>query len=167
MDRNRIPKPLTAKDIQHALNRKFRLENKIYFNNHEIGGWSESDVFMITEAMVTTEFEIKISHSDFLADYKKTVWQRGGRRPNKHSVLTGGQGTSTPTKFAFACPKDLISIDEIHERYGLYYIYEDDYIEQVRAAKPLNKNRFTQEQLNHELWKFWGKQTWKTLFSGS
>ncbi len=166
--RKRLTENLTAKDIQYALNREFRVAGKMYFNNHDIAGWSESDVFMISDAMVSTEIEIKISHSDFQADYKKVVHVG----PNwlemkKHDALTKGIGKYTPTKFAFACPAGLISVDEIHEKYGLYYIHEDDIVEQVRQAKPLNKNRFCRDQLNYELWKFWSKHTWKELFPDS
>ncbi len=152
------------------------------FANHHIAGWSEADVWDITESNLMNEYEIKVSLGDFRADFNKTVICKNpkgyrndkGRlewvtdRP-KHDVLQGKyEKKLVPTRFSFVCPEGLISPDMLPEKYGLYYAVPysgtEARIKKVVAPKPLNKNKATQEHIFTELRKYYLKHTHKDLF---
>ena len=79
----------------------------IYFFN-----WWECDALYFTRSGYCHEFEIKISHSDFIADLAK----------DKHRIMQNGTG---PSKFYYVCPPtDIISLSEVPEHAGLAYVRE-------------------------------------------
>lgn len=121
--------------IEKALYRD-HANNYIYslFNVY-IFGW-ESDFFtMRSMSKYSSEFEIKISRSDFRADFKKTcTW--GTKK--KHDILLDDKDTYKPHKFYFVCPEGLINGAEINEKYGLIYMTKQGLLE-VKSAKFLHK----------------------------
>lgn len=87
----------------------------------------ELDVMSISKSGMLYEFEVKVSRSDFLADKKKRKHQFYSMFPNKQ-----------PNYFSYACPKDLINLNEIGSNCGLYY-FEDGEITEIRPPKRIHK----------------------------
>lgn len=71
---------MTSKDIQKKLRQKFDTHKYILENSY-IYNW-ESDFFSVTSSGYAQEIEIKVSLSDFKADFKKE---------EKHKILKGKQ----------------------------------------------------------------------------
>jgi len=70
-------------------------------------GSSEADLISVTKAGYINEYEIKITRSDFKADFKKS----------KHSFLKDRQKTFR-AYFWFVTPEGLVDVDEIPEYAG-------------------------------------------------
>jgi len=113
-----MPQPiieLTSNHIQLALydslfyqGWKYWLFNTYYFK------W-ESDCLAFNDKGQTVEIEVKLSHSDFLADLVKS----------KHHQFRCRFMTEkrVPTKFYYACPWDMIQVEEVPDYAGLIWIY--------------------------------------------
>lgn len=103
---------LTEKDIQLALYhyRACITAFPVMVPNVYLWYW-ESDLLYLTRAHHVVEYEIKVTHSDFLADlkYKQT----------KHRHIQNGSG---PTEFYFVCPEGVISKEELPSYAGLLYV---------------------------------------------
>lgn len=83
-----------------------------------VGYGYECDLVEITKAGLWHEFEVKVSRSDFFADFKKkSMWSRD-RRP-KHEIIQGGGG---PNYFWFVTPAGLVEPHEVPEYAGLIEI---------------------------------------------
>lgn len=79
-------------------------------------GWFECDLFELTEAGYTVEYEVKISRGDFFADSKKHQrrWDRTSNEDRylyKHDHLE--KGLALPNRFYYVAPKGLIQLDEV------------------------------------------------------
>lgn len=111
-------------------NGDYRLCNTFIF------GW-ESDFFMISKSGYTIEIEIKISYSDFKADFKKTHAYSGML---KHQYLLS-DNLDKPNKFYYACPAELIKPKDIDSRYGLIWITEHNDPKIIQQAKFLHKKK--------------------------
>lgn len=72
-------------------------------------GMYEMDLFRLMPSGFVVEYEIKISRSDFFADFKKG---------DKHRKLVGGAGAN---RFYFVVPKGLVSYGECPQHCGLIY----------------------------------------------
>lgn len=110
-------------------NYEYKLHNTYVFE------W-ESDFFAISKSGYSVEVEIKISRSDFLADFKKTNYV--GK--NKHSLLIDSEYIKKPNKFFFACPTGLIKKEDISENYGLIWIEKGNGTI-IKDAKFIHKNK--------------------------
>ena len=108
----------------------------------------ESDVLGVTPDNRLVEFEIKISKSDFHADFKKEY---------KHQQLYLSQG---PSRFSFICPDGLIKVDELPDFAGLYYVYPQySYrVKQIKAPPLLNNNKIDIEYWEKIAQKLYWKQ---------
>lgn len=72
---------------------------------HAIGWWNwESDLVSATKSWLVHEFEVKISASDYLADFKKTT---------KHWALEKANERGAPNYFWYAMPLDLIDVESL------------------------------------------------------
>ncbi len=102
-------------------------------NFYFFDGW-ECDVFSVNRNDQTTEFEIKRTRADYLADFKKK---------DKHFHTSNGYGTNY---FYYACPLGLIKKAEIPEYAGLIYCNsKGSFI--VKQAPILHKESLTFNQL--------------------
>lgn len=192
---------------------KYQLSNSFVYNE-------ESDFFSITSTGYSQEVEVKISRSDFKADFKKykhnsfkqiingqkyivrkgcveyKIWQPimeilvgedgkavtvedkwGRKRPKrvpsgkfrpyismmgddhankkiKEGIRVEALNTHIrifkpilPNKFWFAVPEGLVSLDEVPEYAGLYYISEDGKITTVRRAPFIHKEKHNLNQV--------------------
>ena len=98
-------------------------------------GYHECDVFKVNQSDYVFEYEIKISRSDFFADFKK------GGEDNKHKKLLCGDGLYCPNRFFFVVPKGLVDASEVPDYAGLIF-YENRHLTHIKSGKLLHKNKF-------------------------
>ena len=79
--------------------------------------YEEMDLFRLTKSGYVYEYEIKISRSDFKADFKK--YNGFYNRIYKHDRLL--QGNYKANYFHFVCPEGMLSVDDVPKSYGLIY----------------------------------------------
>ena len=108
----------SAADINRSVRSLFFTHDH-KFQNVFIHAW-EADHFSVTKTGYSYEVEVKISRSDYFADFKKP----------KHTLIKsifekkhpGKAGYSNcPNRFYFACPAGLIKSDELPKYAGLIY----------------------------------------------
>jgi len=122
---------LSAGYIAEKFQRQFRSRYDVISPNFYSENWFEADLFCVSRAGHFHEFEIKISRSDYLADFKKARrFQFQGPMKKKHVVLAEMQKQKTPLYygprcFSFVCPEGLISVDELPAYAGLRYVSPD------------------------------------------
>jgi hypothetical protein len=97
-------------------------------------GLGECDVISISKSNYIYEYEIKISRSDFFADFKKI----------KHIPMLEGKSIKkdiylSPNYFYFVTPTNLINIEEIPKYAGLIYMDEMLQFKTIKKA-PLIHN---------------------------
>ena len=85
-------------------------------------GFEESDVIAVSSSDVVKEFEIKISRSDFKADFKKKRKHDQLENPAKY------RRECIPNKFYYVCPEGLIKPEEVPEYAGLIYVVPTKYL---------------------------------------
>ena len=99
----------------------------------------ELDLIRIIPSGSFYEYEIKISRSDFLVDFRK-----GFKKRNKHNDLING--LLTPNYFTFVLKKGIYNLDEIPEKFGIIEFEEQESgrlsIITIRNAKKLHKRKF-------------------------
>lgn len=159
---------MNSKLITRSLRALF-LQNDYKLSNVYIFGW-ESDFFSLTKSGYTIEVEIKISRSDFFADFKKTdkheVFKNSSaktqiikRRNNegynwgyvdgKHKKLDGlacqfdycSPPEKLPNRFFYACPEKLIKPEEVPNYAGLIYINDGGFATVIKKAPLLHKHK--------------------------
>jgi hypothetical protein len=117
-------------------------------------GLSECDVISMSKSDYIYEYEIKISRSDFKADFKK----------QKHSMILEKQFINesysdnlncyTPNYFYFVVTENLVSVDEVPYYAGLIYVKENGVLDTIKKAPLLHKTKATPNfirQLSHNL----------------
>ncbi len=108
----------------------------------------ESDLIYVSKNGYITEYEIKISKSDFKADKNKTY---------KHQKL-GSCSTFKPKYFWYVCPPNVIDIQNIPDYAGLIYCnslrYHEvtysslrDNIKIIKKAPKLKSDKITDQKL--------------------
>ncbi len=102
-------------EIQRALRNRHRSSARIMLPNYTPIGWYECDLYVVTAAMYTIEYEVKLSVVDFKADWRKC---------NKHLRLAerGRRGPWCPNRYYFAVPEGLLSPEAVPEYAGLVYL---------------------------------------------
>lgn len=110
----------------------------IVLPNYYMGRY-EMDVCKINGSQYVTEYEIKISRSDFFADFKKqhTHWRDG--KTVKHQQIESGEYVAN--RFYYVVPQGLIKLEEVPKYAGLIE-YVGGFLE-VKKAPLLHKRRFT------------------------
>ena len=117
----------------------------------------ECDCFSINKNLYTTEYEIKISKTDFKNDFNKQQqrhnWQTKTIEITKHAAIKNGQRTN---RFYFVVPKELdISVPDYA---GLITFNEFDF-SIVQQAPRLHKNKIDEREIKHCLtklsWKYY------------
>jgi hypothetical protein len=99
---------------------------EIVLKNLFVHDW-ESDVFAIKDGM-TTEYEIKVSRSDFNADFNKI---------QKHERLQNSEGL-IPNQFYYVVPEGLIEDVEVPEYAGLIVMVRQGWFKKVKEAPVLH-----------------------------
>jgi hypothetical protein len=138
---------------RHFANHDYLLQNVFIYQ------W-ESDFFCISSSGYAIEVEIKISRSDFKADFKKTIKHKLLSNASKE-LVTLNMGTDnnmsmvsyrvpvTPNKFYYCCPENLIDRSEIPDYAGLLYFRDKNpderysliSMKEVKPARFLHKNK--------------------------
>jgi len=119
---------------QEVLKYNIPCENLSY-----IGTW-ELDVASINKNDYLTEFEVKISKSDFKADAKKKKW-------NLYKTnVTIEQFIKPANYFYYVCPENLLKEDEIPKFCGLMYANENG-IYVVKKAPLIHRHKFNRIKL--------------------
>jgi len=98
--------------------------------------WHEADLIYLTKSGYSTEFEIKISRSDFFNDKKKTCG-----KISKAEYLRSGKGCNY---FYYVVPKGLIKLSEVPEYAGLIEIdftRSYNHIDYVKLSPKLKKEK--------------------------
>ena len=122
-----------------------------HFGNYEYALWNsyifspdwESDYFCISKSGYMTEVEIKMSKSDFKADFKKTrkhkilsskkrfftipgrcVMWNGNNTELAHHVDVVDLAKHAPNRFYYCCPDGLIESHEVPVYAGLLWVNE-------------------------------------------
>jgi hypothetical protein len=98
-------------------------------------GWNECDLFRITQSDFVFEYEIKVSRSDFLADFKKS-----NRQGKKHDSLNTGTGQYCPNRFFYVVPQGLIEKREVPKYAGLIY-FKGYSFDVIKPAPLLHRNK--------------------------
>lgn len=119
---------LSTREIQALICQSETLKFNIPCENvkYLFSDW-EIDVLSLNKSNYLTEFEVKISRSDFKADAKKKKWVF---YQNTNGWL------KVSNYFYYACPKELITESELPSFAGLIYVSNEG-IEVIKKA-PLN-----------------------------
>ena len=116
-------------------------------------GMQEMDIISISKADYIYEYEVKISKSDFLADFKKP----------KHTLITEKKFIKetkkdifylVPNYFYFVVPENLVNVEEVLEYAGLIYVTEKQDYNIVKKAPIIHKTKASNEfirALSHQL----------------
>ena len=174
--------------IQRKLNSFFAESTKKYVvENLFVFEW-ESDKLIITRSGYAYEFEVKISKSDFKADFKKedkhTILE--GKKeflPSYDKVLGIWKGLQAdnyrtsrfkkPNYFYYAVPEGLIDVNDVPEYAGLIYVlpggekkskdgkwcWDGFYV--VKSAPKLHGTKYSNDDLNLTDKFYYNMLTWK------
>ena len=98
--------------------------------------WHEADLIYVTKRGYATEYEIKISKSDYKSDKKKTCGNL-----SKSEYLVQGKGANY---FYYVMPKGMVNVNDIPVYAGLIEVDLSKYygtIDYVKIAPKLHKNK--------------------------
>ena len=130
--------------------------NGLYVFSHT---W-ESDFLALTKSGYLYEGEVKVSKSDFKADFKKK--DKHTLLQESYEIIEGLERKLRPHYFFYAVPEGLITEDEVPEYAGLVYMTEHfPYWKWVKQAPLLHKDKFTDEELNLQEKFYYNMVSWK------
>lgn len=113
----------------------------------------ESDLVRVTKSGYAIEYEIKLTKSDFKADFKKRKLKYEGfdgrhvkySSRSKYDWLLEGNGA---TEFYYVFPKDLIKHEDVPEWAGIIEVSENRiHLDVIRKSKRLNKTCVSDQKL--------------------
>lgn len=117
-----------TKEIQKELC-KYEIEKgNIVSENFNYFFVGELDVISVNKSGYVSEFEVKVSRSDFKADAKKRKWYFFENKIEKQ----------IPNYFNYVCPDGMIMPDEIKPYMGLIYYSEKGFLV-VKKPKLIHK----------------------------
>lgn len=166
---------MTEREIQLAIISEIRSTIVCAAPNYTPSGWWECDLWAVTKAGYTVEYEIKLTASDFRADAKKAnngwSYEEGRliRRPavTKHQAIE--QSEKRPSRFFYVMPSDLANEleSEIPEWAGLGKAQCDGHYRRVfftKSAPKLNHNRASVREIRLCQRRMWYRY-WEALRS--
>lgn len=120
----------------------------------------ESDFISVTRAGLVHEFEIKVSRSDYLADFKKHKHARQVLQTGKMKIVSHVPGwtreydCARPNYFWYVIPEGLVHVEEIPDYAGLLtVVWLDLYdgplpvLSEKKRAPRLHREKATDRQL--------------------
>jgi hypothetical protein len=135
---------VTEHTIQRALFYGRSSSSRIIVPNYKPRGWWECDLWQLSKALRSHEYEIKLTVSDFKADALKTRKHNFGRTPTtKHEILATNPQRG-PNRFSFAMPPELAEKVEIPEWAGLITVTELS--AKIIKRAPVRHNRAVPEK---------------------
>ena len=136
---------IITKDLLHEIGRQYDIAVPNYYLDRY-----ECDVLRISKNGVMTEYEIKVSRSDFKNDAKKGWESWRGEKRNKHQDLIDGKRVN---KFYFVVPEGMVNPSEVPPQFGLIYAIESSNwrrrkydFQVVKKAKTLKKEQCSPDQ---------------------
>ncbi len=125
-----ISRLMTEKQIQNGLyDWLLRKGTKLCCPNYTPAGWFECDLWAVTDAGYSTEFEIKLTKADFKKDGEKIErlnWRQrrdGVVAQTKHAKLEQSANAG-PNRFYYVAPKGLLAPEDIPEWAGHIEVIE-------------------------------------------
>jgi hypothetical protein len=158
---------MKAKDVQEKVGALFSNHDHHFLNRYIFGYDWESDFFSVTKTGYCYEVEVKISKSDYKADFDKFKhklfegrkdkvvikeakyryskrWKKNVRKSPEKKV--DPNKVKMPNRFYFACPEGVIDIKEVPEYAGLIYV-NDHSATVIKNAPVLHKRKFNIKSL--------------------
>jgi len=146
-----------ADRIKLDLLRALQNERDILIPNYYLGDY-EMDVLRVTKSDILYEYEIKVSKSDFKADFNKSSTRtvflddyfnlmknkqeyKTIVTTHKHTEILEGKRAN---KFFFVMPENLVPLEVIPKHLGVIY-YKDGNFTIVRSAKMLHKKKVNED----------------------
>ena len=149
---------MTEKDIQKILYNHYTEKGHNYIVPNIFLSGEESDFISLSKSKYLYEVEIKLTLSDFKADFKKY----------KHHLFTSVlpiPANSIPNRFFYICPENIIPLILIPKYAGLLYICGDyHYVKQIKSAPLLHKNKIDRRQLLKMIYTLSDK-LWEYIFN--
>lgn len=147
----------TASNIQKAFYRSNVQRYEIVAPNIFLTHTSnEMDIIAIRKSSFVDEIEIKISHSDFKADFKKTIRGYQDEYPwIKHDTLKHDElkaGNLECNYFSFLVPVELEDKCDIPDYAGLYVFKQNrvrGYVHEIKKAPLLHRRKITDNLKYH------------------
>ena len=158
---------MKAKDVQDKVGDLFSNHDHHFLNRYIFEKDWECDFFSVTNSGYMYEVEVKISKSDYQADFikfkhklfegrndKEVIkeakyryskrWKKNVRRAPEKKV--DPQKVKMPNRFFFACPEGLIDVKDIPEYAGLIYV-NDNGATIIKQAPFIHKRKFNIKSL--------------------
>jgi len=184
---------MDTKIIQRTIYYHCKGKQNFMVSNKHLHAWHECDFISISKADYLTEYEIKVSKSDYKRDFiakkVKHAWFEGKRNGDiliessetlKETIVDqftpnfmGIQQTVDmtpyrgPNYFYYICPENLIALEEIPDYAGLIYVA--DYNKRVgkltfiKKAPILHKNK-TQDDVKMNIMTRYMYEYWKNTY---
>lgn len=167
---------MNAKQVQEKIGSLFHNHDHHFLNRFIFGHDWESDFFSVTKTGYCYEVEVKVSKSDYKADFEKFKhtlfegrnekevikeakykyskrWKKEVRIAPEKKV--NPKKTKMPNRFFFACPEGLISVDDVPEYAGLIYVTDSIHTTRVVKQAPLlHKDKYDIKEM------LFGKYQW-------
>ena len=152
---------MTERHIQRALYWRHRGGSQVMLPNYAPRHWQECDLFVVTKAAYSIEYEAKVTFADFKADFRK-LW--------KHQRLekAAKERRFVPARFFYAVPELLIRPCDVPEYAGLVYlwfpgnsrVFAKERV--VREAPRLTKTKVPDDVIRHmqesSYYRFWSER---------
>lgn len=166
---------MTERQIQLAIISEIRSTIVCAAPNYTPSGWWECDLWAVTKAGYTVEYEIKLTASDFRADAKKRRerWEYLGGDRHQVKTTTKYQAMSEskhrPSRFFYVMPRDLADEleTEIPSWAGLGKAQCEGAFRRVffvKSAPKLNQNRASVREIRLCQRRMWFRY-WEALRS--
>ncbi len=126
-----------TKDIQLALCKYLSAKGHEHICENFGHVVCEMDVASLSKNNMLSEFEVKISRSDFLADRNKR--KKYGLSKFEMYRMPEGYEERCPNYFYYVCPENIISINEIPLFAGLFYCNSENVITLIKSPKKIHK----------------------------
>lgn len=148
---------MVAKDIEKAMTNYYQNAQYVVPNVYFFDDAGETDLLVVNQNNFIFDIEIKVSKSDYKADFNKTKrheilefgyyigthtefrnWGKGG---GERYEINEQIPTERPNRFYYACPENLIKIEELPKYAGLFYVSEDGRVKKIKEGRLLHKEK--------------------------
>lgn len=162
---------LTERHLQRALYWKHRGSCRVMLPNYTPSHWQECDLFVVTDAGYSIEYEIKTTSADFMADFRKS-WKHGRLRDCDQRRTSGKRrhapGFFRPTRFFYVVPELMVIPRDVPPYAGLIYCRWSGSLRfyprmsVVRPAPRLSPSKVSNEVVQHmqssSYYRFWSER---------
>lgn len=139
-----------SKNIEASLSMHLYEKQHSPITTHFTGlGLGECDVISISKSNYIYEYEVKISRSDFFADFKK---EKHGFMLESKSIK--GDTYLSPNYFYFVVPTSLVSCEEVPKYCGLIYMDDNLQFTTIKKAPLIHNEKASDKfirKLSHNL----------------